>query len=138
MNTFFSLRTVLSFIAEWSNVIVNYANWQHRDYIPWYLYIIPSSSVFLMAVPQTFFIWRCYTLTGKNRFFLATLVTRKSLYRLVELWPSGSLYCVAVLLAILVLSIALAVQYALDPYETGAVSRAHSVAVAFGRYSKKH
>ncbi|KAG9043177.1 hypothetical protein FS837_009929 [Tulasnella sp. UAMH 9824] len=59
----------------WEKFVDGFGDWINIFRVNWYSYTVPVMSQALVFFAQLFFAWRCFTLTGRNKYLLFSLLT---------------------------------------------------------------
>ncbi|KAG9043175.1 hypothetical protein FS837_009927 [Tulasnella sp. UAMH 9824] len=87
----------------WEKFVDGFGDWINIVRVNWDLYTVPVMSQALVFFAQLFFTWRCFTLTGRNKYLLFSLL--------------------ASIFTALVLSILVSVRYAVAPFNNPQIQR---------------
>ncbi|KAG8901064.1 hypothetical protein FRC01_009945, partial [Tulasnella sp. 417] len=87
----------------WEKLVSGFGDWINIVQVNWDSYTIPFMNQALCFCAQLFFTWRCFTLTGRNKYLLFSLLSS--------------------IFVAFVLSILVSIRYAVDPYNNPQIQR---------------
>ncbi|KAG8951814.1 hypothetical protein FRC04_005506 [Tulasnella sp. 424] len=98
-----SLKFCQTCYITWEKFVNGFGDWINIVLVGWDTYTIPVFSQALCFVAQLFFTWRCFTLTGRNKYLLFAL--------LISIFTA------------LVLSVFVSIRYAVAPFDNPQIQR---------------
>jgi hypothetical protein len=107
-------KSIISFLVIWDKNIVGFGDWRIAASVPWSIWSEVPVAYVMTTAAQTFFVWRCFTLTGRNWYLFGMLVT--------------------LMLTVVGFSVIVGLLFAIDPFNAGPI-RTYAVPMLVGSFT---